>query len=125
MKINILKRVWWMVQGGVLLGLFPAAHAQERFDPRDGWRSAYVLQAISATASHHLVSPANDCRTRLDPAARHDGAWVLLRYRRVPGDVYRIAQVAAGEAIAGGQAVQVNVNRCEALHPSHGTPGQG
>jgi len=119
MKQALSNLMRWMACASTLLCLSQVSHAQAHFDARDGWRSAYVLQTISASAAHHLVASANDCRTRQTSSARQEGLWALVRYRRVPGDVYRIVPVAPSTPIAGGRAVYVNVNRCEALNASH------
>ena len=101
------------------------AQAGDKVGGKEVWRAAYVVQTINANTPHPLTAQAHDCRAQ---AANADSVqWVVLRYRRVPGDVYMVAPVAPGLTLQRGQSVNVNVLGCEPVAQvrGSGTPSLG
>ena len=84
------------------------------FAMQDGWRVAHVDALVTLADSPPTVAPANDCRRAVGDSVRLGGSWVLVHYRRPPGQVFRIAPVDATDAWAPGQEVYVNVTDCHA-----------
>ena len=94
-------------------GVMSPAQASDDVVAKEIWRAAYVVQDITAQAAHPLTAQAHDCRAQTSAANAESAQWVVLRYRRVPGDVYMVAPVAAGLTLKPGQSVLVNVLGCQ------------
>jgi hypothetical protein len=116
------KQTWTMVAAAAVLaaGLAGSAHANDA--AKGIWRAAYVVQGIDARAAHPLVAASRDCRAQA--GANVDAAqWVVLRYRRVPVDVYTVAPVAPGLILKAGQSVEMNVQACQPVAQIRGAAG--
>ena len=97
------------------------AQADSNAGGKEVWRAAYVVQNINANTPHPLTAQAHDCRARVSAASAASAQWVVLRYRRVPGDVYMVAPVAPGLTLQHGQSVNVNVQGCQPVAQVRGT----
>lgn len=116
-QLNQAARGAWqnvaLASAVLVAGLAGSAQAGEALAGDGIWRAAYVVQAIDAQAAAPLVASARDCRTQSGSAANGVSQWVLVRYRRVPGDVYMVAPVAPGLTLKQGQSVNMNVQGCQ------------
>jgi hypothetical protein len=118
----------WLKQTGVCVALVwgawanqVQAQAGDNVSGKEVWRAAYVVQSINAHALHPLTAQAHDCRARASVADAESAHWVVLRYRRVPGDVYLVAPVAPGLTLKHGQSVNVNVQGCQPVAQVRGS----
>ena len=79
----------------------------------EGWRVAHTDRAVSLDESTPLVRFAEDCRVAPRAAGQAEPAgWVLLHFRRPPGDVYRVVPLPSGMRIEENREVYVNVSDC-------------
>jgi hypothetical protein len=116
----------WLKQTGLCAALVLGtwgnqAQAGDSAGGREVWRAAYVVQRITAYATHPLTAQAHDCRVRASSTDADAAQWVVLRYRRVPGDVYMVAPVAPGLTLQRGQSVNVNVQGCQPVAQVRGS----
>jgi len=119
-----VRSAWQALSVAVLAGGL-AGHAQggEALAAHGIWRAAHVVQTIEAQGEAPLVAPTRDCRTQMGRAASDIKQWVVVRYRRVPGDVYVVAPVAPGLTLTPGQSVNMNVQTCQAVAQVRGAVG--
>lgn len=123
-EMKQLKQTWAMAAAAAVLagGLSGLAHAGDASVGQGIWRAAYVVQGIDAKGAHPLVAASRDCRVQAG-AAGDATQWVVLRYRRVPGDVYTVAPVASGLTLKPGQSVDMGVQSCQPVAQVRGAAG--
>ncbi|MGC4062454.1 MAG: hypothetical protein QM749_17055 [Aquabacterium sp.] len=119
-----VKHTWTMAVATALLAGGPTGSARAGEAPAGQgiWRAAYVVQGIDAKAPHPLVAASRDCRAQAG-AISDATQWVVLRYRRVPGDVYMVAPVAPGLTLKPGQSVDLDVQACRPVAQVRGATG--
>ena len=79
----------------------------------DGWRVATIDHIVTSDESTPLVAFEHDCRSLMSTGPHGTPNWVMLHYRRPPGDVYRVVPVADPQTVHEGDSVYVQSKACE------------
>jgi hypothetical protein len=83
-----------------------ASYTDDAHPMSQGWRVAHVDHVVQAHESTPLVTFGEDCRYVVDGAD-----WMLVHYRRPPGEVYRVVHGSASD-FKEGQEIYVQVDDC-------------
>lgn len=90
-----------------------------RYDFRDGWRSAEVIEV--GTAGSLTRKPAAGC-LQGGSAPLADSRYAVVRYRNLHRQAFRVVPIPEGRDVKAGDLVYVNANDCHAPLPPRTTP---